>query len=513
MNLTIFVPDGTTNHGDSRLLCTPPGWSDFVIFFFANYFAHAGSIILEPGISVRRTLVLIFAALVLPASGINRAVSALWRHALTERANPLQRAARARALCMVLRVPKDGPAAVAIELQRRYTLDGYWSASAKQLRQLTKLSKPKIFLKWIKQRIAKYSDLLNGSRLDDEYIPGIGIAVSTMLIYCPRPPNREAQHHWWEPTAGYEPVPAHSTILGNPQNQLDDDYYLAVVPPHASFDLTKVSKSKSGSASKDRVNQEALLTPSWNVTQVLIGLVQAIWGVVTIYNARGNQIQQYGFAAFGLTVVPYTFMSVLNGLGNLANPTYSTMYLIRTPMLTRIEQDMETSFEGVLSVELTDSTSTKSISSISRLLKGYVALAFSFVPFAIIGGLSGFRTGSSTQLQQGFTMGWLVVGAVYGWGLHLLGFATLIVQSSNNTAKWLLLLWKNGWGELRPPMTTRQLRHIAPYLSAIFDPYLDNPLPDLYLLYWVLVFSPPTIGGMIVVGMMLRDYGVCVLLS
>ena len=181
MNLTVSVPDGTTNHGNPRLLCTPPGWSDFVIFYFANYFAHAGSIILEPGISVRRTLVLIFAALVLPASGINRAVSALWRRALTERANQLKRAARARALCIVLKVPEHGPAAIAIGIQRRHTLDGYWSTSAKRLRQLIKDSSGKFSIKWIKQRTARFFKSFNDSRHDIEYMPGRCIALTTVL--------------------------------------------------------------------------------------------------------------------------------------------------------------------------------------------------------------------------------------------------------------------------------------------------------------------------------------------
>ena len=313
---------------------------------------------------------------------------------------------------------------------------------------------------------------------------------------------------------GYEPVPAHSKILGNPQSRLDDDHYLAIVPPYASLDFTEGPKSKSDSASKGRVHQEALLVPSWNIPQVLIGLVQAIWGIVTIYNARGNQIQQYGYAAFGLTVVPYTFMSILNGLANLMNPTYPTMYLIRTPTLTRVEHEMRGSFEGVLDIKLTESDATKSGFLTSQLLKGYVALIFSFVPFAIIGGLSGFHAGSSTRLQQGFILGWLVVGTVYGWGLHLIGSTTVVIRQGGSAVKWLVRWWKNGWRH--PPTSStdkRELRYMDSYLGAVLDPYLENPLPDLFLLYWLLVLSAPTIGGMVLVGMMLRDYGVCILLS
>ena len=74
-----------------------------------NYFAHAATVLLDPGVATRRTVVLIFAALILPFRGISRAVGAIWRHAATERHNPLKRAARSRALCMVMKAPKSGP--------------------------------------------------------------------------------------------------------------------------------------------------------------------------------------------------------------------------------------------------------------------------------------------------------------------------------------------------------------------------------------------------------------------
>ena len=109
MNFTISVPKGTTNHGNPQLLCLPSGWTDIVTFLVTNYYAHAATVFLEPGIASRRTATIVFTALVLPFSGISRAVYAIWRHAVTERTNPLKRAARSRALCMVMKVPKSGP--------------------------------------------------------------------------------------------------------------------------------------------------------------------------------------------------------------------------------------------------------------------------------------------------------------------------------------------------------------------------------------------------------------------
>jgi len=103
MNITISVPIGTTNHGSPNLLCTPPRWYDYVVFYFGNYLAHAATVVLYPGEDITRTVVIILSALFLPTSGVIRAVRCLLRHAGTTTKNPLRRAAQAGALCMVVR--------------------------------------------------------------------------------------------------------------------------------------------------------------------------------------------------------------------------------------------------------------------------------------------------------------------------------------------------------------------------------------------------------------------------
>jgi hypothetical protein len=118
MNFTISVPVGTTNHGNPQLLCLPAAWTDIVTFLVTNYFAHAASVLPEPGAGFWRTIALIFAALILPISGIVRAVSAIWRHAAFETKNPVKRAARSRALAMVMRVPNSGPYQGAVRAAR-----------------------------------------------------------------------------------------------------------------------------------------------------------------------------------------------------------------------------------------------------------------------------------------------------------------------------------------------------------------------------------------------------------
>lgn len=48
---------------------------------------------------------------------------------------------------------------------------------------------------------------------------------------------------------------------------------------------------------------------------------QALYAIFTLFNSHGNQIDRYGEATFGLTVVPYVVMSLLNLFANLVTPS------------------------------------------------------------------------------------------------------------------------------------------------------------------------------------------------
>jgi hypothetical protein len=76
-----------------------------------NFAAHAGTVVTYPGEPLLSSIVAIVSALAFPASGIVRGVTAIVRHAALV-SDPLQQAAQAGALCMVVRnkdwLPKDG---------------------------------------------------------------------------------------------------------------------------------------------------------------------------------------------------------------------------------------------------------------------------------------------------------------------------------------------------------------------------------------------------------------------
>lgn len=101
-NITIVVPDGSSDHGDPNLLCTPSSWTDVLTFYLGNYVAHAATVISLPGESTISTIKVSLSALLFPTSGLLRGMLAISTFAMFAKTD-LQKAARSRALCMVIR--------------------------------------------------------------------------------------------------------------------------------------------------------------------------------------------------------------------------------------------------------------------------------------------------------------------------------------------------------------------------------------------------------------------------
>jgi hypothetical protein len=70
-----------------------------------------------------------------------------------------------------------------------------------------------------------------------------------------------------------------------------------------------------------------------NIAKSLIALGQVLYASTTLYRATGNQVAQYGYAAFGLTVTLYAAMSVVNLTAALFCPTFPETYLVESSVL------------------------------------------------------------------------------------------------------------------------------------------------------------------------------------
>lgn len=58
------------------------------------------------------------------------------------------------------------------------------------------------------------------------------------------------------------------------------------------------------------------MSNSYSTLKVIMALSQALFAISTLYQTWGDQIKLYGYAALGLTAIPYAFMSIANLIGN-----------------------------------------------------------------------------------------------------------------------------------------------------------------------------------------------------
>jgi hypothetical protein len=387
-NITVSLPPGYSQHGDPHLLCKPAQWYEILAFFLTNYVAHAATVITSPGQHWTETLEISWLALLVPVSGIARAVSAVSEHSALEKA-PIQQAARAGALCMV---------------GRRITTVGDFKLTKRDSRE------------WWDANNLDYYDI--GGPVDHFF-------------------QRRSVN------GGYK---------------LTDQYCLLIVPPKAPI-------SASATSSK-ALHVE--LASSLNIAKLLISLAQTAFAIASIYRARSDQIERFGYAAFGLTVVPFGFMSIMNILGNCFQPEYPSMFLIRTPMMQEAERN-GCYFENELDVEISRGGSPTNVLNAWRhrlnvqAFRGGVLAVIVLLP--IIGGLSGFRGGQSTSIERGFTMAWLAVSLAFG-----------------------------------------------PYMRLTQLALSDGPFTDRWggLFSYLVMCGAPGIGGMVVVGKMIQKFGLCV---
>lgn len=295
-----------------------------------------------------------------------------------------------------------------------------------------------------------------------------------------------------------------------------------------------------------------------NVSKFLIAIVQTTIAALTLYKSRGDQIERYGYAAFGLTVVPYIIMGVLNLLAQIATPGYSMLYMVHTPEMAEARQrggifdgvvgallateslqdlylarggqalgdqtfkldpvetppgnaprtssraggstqhmsfwfgyefgrpanlvprgPLPTSYFSSVSFPFRRTSSSQAEPDISyrwwlKLWLWLLQFLLSSISLIVVGCLSGFRSGSeSTTAQRVWIITWLIVSMVAG--LYADATASLFVPNYD----------MGGYG--------------------LFDIVFES-LVGVLLLGGLLI---PAVGGFVMVGRMVQDYGIC----
>ncbi|KAL8348678.1 hypothetical protein RB598_001783 [Gaeumannomyces tritici] len=359
------LPGFTLKGEDCKVICHAARWLDIVLFFVGNYVVHAATVPGRPGQSTISSLVALLTALLLPGGGVRHGIEVIMTLAIFQ-PTPLRTAARAGAICAVVRTRFSNPDEDETELNL--------TPSAEE-REQTRLMRG---ARHVSAVIIYGRNLLTWIYV---VIGGAFIFISTMLISTSFPlrarfgSNKRHQIigiltralqiplkllrfiHPMASVQGNSPViiilgslwrnvslmfrslssPTRlSTTKVHGFYELPDGYELVVVQANATFDQDPVEpdgeqwnrglvweKMKRALRSQ----RTTVISCSHNYIKSGISLAQLLFSLWTLYRTKLDQIDQFGYAAFGLTVAPYAWMSIINGLGNLFCPQYDCLYI------------------------------------------------------------------------------------------------------------------------------------------------------------------------------------------
>jgi hypothetical protein len=102
VGLNLTVPNGTSQHGNPRIICAPMTVLGLLPFFAGNFLAHIATVKSSPGETVAVTAFNVLLAFVFPTSGLMRGLNAIARRVLQGKSE-IDSACRAGALCVVVR--------------------------------------------------------------------------------------------------------------------------------------------------------------------------------------------------------------------------------------------------------------------------------------------------------------------------------------------------------------------------------------------------------------------------
>ena len=591
-NSTIPAPEGTTNHGNPNLLCTRSTWSNVATFFLANYIAHAATVKINPGQPVLRGVFSMLLALILPNSGAYKGIDAVRRCAIIG-GSPLQKAKKAGALCEVVRSrdwkPQPGLGGLVQRVQFKPTRDEHNLAKIKMdlesrkrwvATKLSWLTRREVQLDKILPSVAKMGNRLEDQLIEslDQMVRGVktllqgegrlvrwwfyaafyfntrlrrkpdslelldlsgGLKQTTLPRVIPSP---EIRIEGLRGRQSFKPSCKMFDLIGRNIHGLcclPPGYELAIIHSDSTvLELNDDKDSESQAARSDiptsiesgsSVNSD--ISWSYSFAKGLFAIFQALYACATLYETRGDQIERYGYAAFGLTVAPYLVMSIINLIGTVLTPDYSTMFMVESEIMEEARQREGAYFAGAVGKLASKRPSTQSfkatfkvddqnqtflettdgsentegnpgdLTNESRMIilpachdipkdpcrvRGLfvsvderegrnlnnvtsLAIAVGLVSVAINGVLSHFRPGESTHAQRVWTMTWLAIGNTYG-------FLEPYCESSITLG--------------------------FPYEKGSFD-YFANLMNSF-------ISGVPAIGGFVVVGQMLMSYGHCI---
>lgn len=316
VNMTIAVPNGTFTHDDGHVLCVRAHqWQTSVyvaIFVATNYVAHAATVRSSPGDALLATVGNIALALFLPMSGLMRALNAIRRFA--RRGSDIEKACRAGALCMVVRVdgwmPTAGQSVDAVLFEETWSRAPHYGGNTFEL-----------------------SSAQSSTDRNDDNTP----IPADINIY--RPSYALEDSSIW---AFYDSIGARAYVdirmtKFHGTYSLPQGYGFAIVPrdtilrevdrlPHYAEDLQGVT------------SQSCVIASNYSIAKALASLVQALAALAVLIGHRDGLIVRWGYASFHLTVLPYLFMTIFNFISNLCTADYDCLYMVESLVMEEAKE-------------------------------------------------------------------------------------------------------------------------------------------------------------------------------
>jgi hypothetical protein len=117
------------------------------------------------------------------------------------------------------------------------------------------------------------------------------------------------------------------------------------------FELGAKMQSRYPRAAKPSllgVHYSSSISSIYSFSKGVVAIFQTIYASVTLLWTKGDQINRYRYAAFGLTVTLYLMMSIVNLVGTLLNPDFPTMFLVGSEVMTEAARREGAKFEGIV---------------------------------------------------------------------------------------------------------------------------------------------------------------------
>jgi hypothetical protein len=343
-------------------------------------------------------------------------------------------------------------------------------------------------------------------------------------------------------------------------------YLPAILPSNVELDPVKRPRwfpnlsAKHKGTNSDDCSRDLVISSSHNIPQVIIAIVQVVYAAVTLYRSRGDQLSRYGYAAFGLTVLPYLLMSIVNLLGNLITPSYPTLFLVdsrehrefcnvgacvdsvvgrikyddngeRTMMFGRLK---EAASSGNLDMRLDevqwDPIGNKPIPKADQILKdptfrlnenGDPKAADIYFPcYTQFSQKEGAQRWSAESSPYWLTIGTIILGIIPytaigvltrfqpGTSSVLQRFFTMFWLTSGLVIGVLMPFFKLDWASF----TSGVGLLIAGLTKSVGKKNSKETFEKqpFYIFIFLLLFASAAFGGFIVVGQMLIEYGTCI---